>query len=55
MIFFFLADVLKDLARVLVNRAVPDTAAEHHAEDHLEDLERKKCRIRVTFDASSIE
>lgn len=27
---------------VLVYRAVPDTTAEHHAEDHLKDLEEKR-------------
>lgn len=40
---------------VLVNRAVPDTAAEHHTEDHLEDLERKKGTIRVKCDTSNIK
>ncbi len=39
---FFLADVLKVIScpSVSVNRAVPDAAAKHHAEDHLEDLEK---------------
>jgi len=39
---------LKDISCpcVSVNRAVPDTAAEHHAEDHLEDLERKRGTIK---------
>lgn len=53
---FFLADVLKVIScpSVSVNRAVPDAAAKHHAEDHLEDLERVS-KIRVKCDASNIK
>lgn len=32
----------------LVHRAVADPAAQHHAEDHLKDLEEKK-KTRLTF------
>lgn len=55
--FFFWLMFLKDISCpcVLVNRAVPDPAAEHHAEDHLEDLERKKGTIRVKCDTSNIK
>ena len=38
---------------LLVGRAVPDPTAQHHREDHLEDLDRGQ-EHRVTFHSNSV-